>query len=1169
MKPQIRTWERGTAFTRLALTGCLIVMLAIATALADPPDTPLNQFESFNSQNNDVRNYAPGELVVRLNVQDSTSISYINDKFGTEVLHYLYQLRSYLLTTDYSGNLEDLAAEIRQDTLVEVAHPNYLVDPLQPVQGSFPFSDEQNEGSYDDQPASDILHLPAAHTISMGAGVTVAVIDGGVDFNHPVFDGKAVSGWDYVDDDNNAYDEPGGDNSGHGTFVAGVVHLVAPEATIRAYRVTEIDGASHGYLVAEAIMQAVADGCDVINLSMALMAEHYIIRDAIAYARDHDVIVVAAAGNGHSDIPVYPASDPNALAVAALDDNSRLADLSRYGSYVDLCAPGIDIYSPYQNDGFAWWGGTSFASPFVAGQAALIISRAPGKPTWTEVRDLIESTALNLDATNPDYAGELGAGLIDPAAALGTFPVIDTAWVDPVEQSLHIQSGDSVMSGRAINIFSTNAPAKFLVSMLDQDSFITLLTDSGLTDGTIEFGYNSGDRPAGTYSDTVLITVEGVENSPLEAVVNLVVTPAEAQGTFVSPDTLRFTAPEGMTVAQVFDGQAFLFSENAPEHYFAYVETASDMFTYVQDSAGWTGDSVDVYVNPGGLSAGTYYNQVHYLVASAQDTIATLTIELTITPGQDSAWLALPSQLDFEIGEGNEIIYGLDVGIYSTNAPAAYTGSIPGGSQFTTLLNPTGETELPWSQNPAQFGLTVEAGTLTQGFYADTVVIDIDGIPGRLYFILTLTVTDPNVSDSAWVEHGPLEFTLPYGSSDSTIVTVSLLSSNAPAAYNVNFSDSDIVYFRWPHFVNPLKISGITNDTIPFVISAGDLDPGLHQDTIIFEVAGVRSFPYAVFTLNITGGPEPTDSAWLTYDNLSFAISVGSSEVLSGSVGVNSTNAPAAYTVSLPPDLSQSPTSSRFVTLLKTEGTTNDVVDFEVSVGTLGAGIYRDTLVFEVEGIPGTLLAVATLNVLSTGGGETAWVTPDTLVINVPEGTSDTVHACFFLGSSNAPAYFYTFVDDTMMIGTWFTQVTGFTGDSVCYAVPSDQVMSGTNCDPVLFFVEGVDEPVVQYVCTIKGNRWDSSTAHQTVVNQNYPNPFNPQTSISYSLGKASHVQLTVFNVLGQKVVTLVDEHQPAGLHEVTWDGTDAHGHGVAGGIYFYRIATDDFRTTRKMLYLK
>jgi flagellar hook assembly protein FlgD len=88
-------------------------------------------------------------------------------------------------------------------------------------------------------------------------------------------------------------------------------------------------------------------------------------------------------------------------------------------------------------------------------------------------------------------------------------------------------------------------------------------------------------------------------------------------------------------------------------------------------------------------------------------------------------------------------------------------------------------------------------------------------------------------------------------------------------------------------------------------------------------------------------------------------------------------------------------------------------------------------------------------------------------------------------------------------------------------------------------------------------------------LSQNYPNPFNPETNIDFALPKASNVELTIFNVLGQKVVTLINEKMDAGTYRETWRGTSESGTQVASGIYFYRLTAGDYVTTKKMMMLK
>ncbi len=354
-------------------------------------------------------------LVVKMN--DGFSVEMINEQFGTWTIQHLEQLDIYLLNDTSGTDLWTLSLTIDSLQEVEFCHPNYIVVPLQAVQTSIPISDILGQGDCATQPAAQTLELADVHAITTGTDARVALLDGGVNFAHPHLDGSVVSGYDYVDNDDDAFDEVGGINSGHGTFIAGIIHLVAPGAEIVSYRVTDLDGFSTGYIVSEAILRALDDGCRVINLSMVMSMEHKALHQAIEYAKAHDVVVVAAAGNDQFDFEKYPAVDDNVIAVAAVDSFNILADFSCYGSHIDVCAPGTEIYSAYLDTGYAWWGGTSFAAPFVTGQVALLVS-SDSTLTYGRIVPLIRYTALSIDSINPGYEGMLGTGLISIGASL-------------------------------------------------------------------------------------------------------------------------------------------------------------------------------------------------------------------------------------------------------------------------------------------------------------------------------------------------------------------------------------------------------------------------------------------------------------------------------------------------------------------------------------------------------------------------------------------------------------------------------------------------------------------------------------------------------------------------------------------------------------------------------
>ena len=288
-----------------------------------------------------------------------------------------------------------------------------------------------------------------AQTRSVGTGVVVAVLDTGVDANHPELAGRILPGFDFIDGDTDPADlgdgvDTDGDGltdemTGHGTFVAGLVSLIAPAAKILPVRVLDGDGNGDLWLLAKGMFYAIDRGVEVINISISSTYKGEATQDAVLEAANLGIIVVAAAGNCNTDDPPeYPAMRDHFLAVGASDDGDLKGGFSNYGEDMSLMAPGVSaligsepdparsIISLLPAGGYAYWEGTSMATPVVAGAAALVRAQHPEWPADETTRAMIEaaleSTAVNIDALNPPYAGLLGAGRIDIAAAAALGP---------------------------------------------------------------------------------------------------------------------------------------------------------------------------------------------------------------------------------------------------------------------------------------------------------------------------------------------------------------------------------------------------------------------------------------------------------------------------------------------------------------------------------------------------------------------------------------------------------------------------------------------------------------------------------------------------------------------------------------------------------------------------
>jgi len=250
--------------------------------------------------------------------------------------------------------------------------------------------------------------------------VLVAVLDTGVQANHPDLKGKTVDGINLVSE-NEAPD----DDVGHGTHVAGIIAANVNNGEgvaglswynkVLPVKVLDASGAGSTYTVAQGIIWATDNGAKVINMSLGNYAEAEFLHDAIKYAYDHDVVLIAASGNDNTDRPGYPAAYPEVFGVASTDADGSRSSFSNYGDYIDAAAPGASIASTYPGSQYAALSGTSMASPHVAALAGLIRSVNP-ELTNIEVMDLMRNSATDLGAKGKDKY--FGYGQIDVVRAL-------------------------------------------------------------------------------------------------------------------------------------------------------------------------------------------------------------------------------------------------------------------------------------------------------------------------------------------------------------------------------------------------------------------------------------------------------------------------------------------------------------------------------------------------------------------------------------------------------------------------------------------------------------------------------------------------------------------------------------------------------------------------------
>jgi subtilisin family serine protease len=355
-----------------------------------------------------------GEILVKL--RGTTALEPLLGKFGLSVMSQFGARPIYRLKATERASTKGTIAALQLEPDVLLAEPNAV--------HSSPEARKNvvwaigTPGSYATQWAPAAMRLADAHRLSTGAGMRIAVLDTGVDRNHPAIAGRLLAGYDFVDDDSDPSEAGSEANAGfgHGTHVAGLAALVAPGAMIMPVRVLDAHGEGNAWVLAEALLYAVDpdgdpstdDGAHVINISLGTTTRTRLL-DAVAQIatctvpndddpvndlsdrgydadevrcnRTRGVIIVAAAGNDATDqVREYPAAEGThgLIAVGATAANARLAGFSNYGSWVGVAAPGEGITSAIPGGGYATWSGTSMAAPLVAGVAALVRARNAG-----------------------------------------------------------------------------------------------------------------------------------------------------------------------------------------------------------------------------------------------------------------------------------------------------------------------------------------------------------------------------------------------------------------------------------------------------------------------------------------------------------------------------------------------------------------------------------------------------------------------------------------------------------------------------------------------------------------------------------------------------------------------------------------------------------------------
>ena len=386
--------------------------------------------------------YAPGQVLVRFKPDIRTQLIDVTlARYDTKKIKRISQLNLYQIRIPAWASVEEMSYALSQNPDVIYAGPNYCAritatpnDPLFRYQYALNNSgqDVGPPGSPSGKAKADIKAAAGWGETKGAAETVIAIIDTGIDFEHPDLKNKIISrGRDFGNDDWDATDD-----QGHGTYVAGIAAAdtnndegiagVAWNCKILPVKVADSKGDIWYDDLIDGILWAADNGADVINLSLGGDAPDDSLRDALRYAHEKGVVIAASAGNDGVAV-LYPAAyDAYCLAVAATDFNDERTEWSCFGPEVDVAAPGewvLSTYPTYMTDmteflPYLWAGGTSASAPHVAGLAALIKGLKP----WLTADEIMNVIRFSSDDVNSgEHSGRddyIGYGRINMEKAL-------------------------------------------------------------------------------------------------------------------------------------------------------------------------------------------------------------------------------------------------------------------------------------------------------------------------------------------------------------------------------------------------------------------------------------------------------------------------------------------------------------------------------------------------------------------------------------------------------------------------------------------------------------------------------------------------------------------------------------------------------------------------------
>jgi thermitase len=431
--------------------------------------------------------YSQDRILVKFQTgTDSIIQKSIHSQHGGNVISEIPQI-GVLVVKVPSGQALNKAAEYRAEKSVNYAEPDGITQAL----------GDPNDPYYINSTQWGLanIHASDAWNITTGSSaVTIAVLDTGIDSSHGDLSGKVTSAVNFSSSSTAL------DIYGHGTHVAGIaaaatnnslgVAGLGYNSTLMNVKVMGDDGSGDYAALIQGITWAADHGAKVINMSLGGTSASASLENAINYAWNKGVVVVAAAGNNANSTPFYPAYYSNVIAVAATDQYDQRAVFSNYGDWVDVGAPGRNIYSTIPSNSYQYMSGTSMASPMVAGLSALVMTTISDTNLNGQTND--EARTCILNGAERTVSG-IGSGRINAYNAVTCTPpttgnvggtVRDTVTGSPIAGAI-VTAGDQMLNRGILKSSRTDALGNYVLNGLPTGNYTLQATATGYTDGSL------------------------------------------------------------------------------------------------------------------------------------------------------------------------------------------------------------------------------------------------------------------------------------------------------------------------------------------------------------------------------------------------------------------------------------------------------------------------------------------------------------------------------------------------------------------------------------------------------------------------------------------------------------------------------------------------------------